>query len=225
MSPRAPKSKGPTPVEAIRHQDSRVNIPTEELADFVAEQETKPEVQLYPRDPSLDPQLVWKGKDDQDRAGLQVPVVPVYIQEKIHPKALIENLRDTAKQGEEEPELLLFADFNGIEDFSRKVDFYRWQNRWTNRMILGDSLLVMSSLAEMEGLEGQVQTIYVDPPYGIRFGSNWQVSTRKRDVKDGKVEDLTRQPSRSRPSATPGSWASTPISPTSAIASWWRGSC
>jgi adenine-specific DNA-methyltransferase len=193
MPPRK-KSAGPTPVEAIRHQDSRVNIPTEELADFVAEQETAPPALLYPRDPSLDPQLVWRGKDAQDRADLQVPVVPVYIQEKVHPKALIENLRDTAKAGEKEPELSLFADFNGIEDFSKKVDFYRWQNRWTNRLILGDSLLVMTSLAEKEGLKGQVQTIYVDPPYGIRFGSNWQVSTRKRDVKDGKLEDLTRQP-------------------------------
>jgi len=89
----------------------------------------------------------------------------------------------------------LFADFNGLEDdFSKKVDFYKHEQHWTNRLILGDSLLVMTSLAEKERLKGRVQMIYLDPPYGIKFGSNWQVSTRKRDVKDGKVEDLVRQP-------------------------------
>ena len=99
---------------------------------------------LYPRDPSLDPQLVWKGKDEQDRADLAVPVVPIYIQEKIHPQALIENLRDTAKAGEHEPELTLFDDFNGLDDFDKKVDFYHHDQHWSNRMILGDSLLVMT---------------------------------------------------------------------------------
>ncbi len=188
-----------TPVEAIKHKDGRVNIPTQELRGFVHEEETKPSTLLYPRDPSLDPQLVWKGKDEQDRQDLAVPVVPIYIQEKIHPQALIENLRETAKAGEPEPELSLFADFNGLEDdFNKKVDFYHHEGHWSNRMILGDSLLVMASLAEKEGLKGKVQCIYFDPPYGIKFGSNWQVSTRKRDVKDGKVEDATRQPEQIR---------------------------
>jgi adenine-specific DNA-methyltransferase len=196
-------NSGPKPVESIKHKDKRTNIPTEELRDFVAEDEQKPKTMLYARDPSLDPQLVWKGKDEQDQKDLAVPVVPVYIQEKIHPQALIENLRDTTKAGEKEPEQLLFSDFNGIDDdFARKVDFYSHdlgsQPKWTNRMILGDSLLVMTSLAEKEGLKGKVQTIYVDPPYGIRFGSNWQVSTRKRDVHDGRAEDTTRQPEQIR---------------------------
>jgi adenine-specific DNA-methyltransferase len=190
--------KGPRPVDAIKHRDKRVNIPTEELREFVRAEEESPKTLLYPRDPSLDPQLVWKGKDEQDREPLEVPVVPVYIQEKIHPQALIENLRDTAKEGEREPELALFDDFNGVKEFRQKIDFYSHdlgnQPKWANRMILGDSLLVMTSLAEKEGLKGKVQMIYVDPPYGIKFGSNWQVSTRKRDVKDGKVEDATRQP-------------------------------
>jgi adenine-specific DNA-methyltransferase len=190
--------KGPRPVEAIKHRDKRVNIPTEELREFVRAEEESPKTLLYPRDPSLDPQLVWKGKDEQDREPLEVPVVPVYIQEKIHPQALIENLRDTAKEGEAEPELALFDDFNGVKEFRQKIDFYSHdlgsQPKWANRMILGDSLLVITSLAEKEGLKGKVQMIYVDPPYGIKFGSNWQVSTRKRDVKDGKVEDATRQP-------------------------------
>src|SRR3989454_5422436 len=193
----AKKSTSPTEITSIRHKkDKRVNIPTEELRDFVAEDEKAPKAMLYPRDPSLDPQLVWKGKDEQDAEALEVPIVPIYIQEKVHPQALVENLRDTAKAGEPEPELTLFNDFNGLgdADFDKKVDFYHHDQHWSNRMILGDSLLVMTSLAEKEGLKGKVQTIYFDPPYGIKFGSNWQVSTRKRDVKDGKAEDMTRQP-------------------------------
>ena len=189
----AKKPTGPTPVDSLRHQDKRTNIPTNELRGFVSDDETEPGAMLYPRDPSLDPQLVWKGKDEQDRQPLGVPVVPIYIQEKILPQAIIENLRDTARKGEPEPELTLFDDFDGIE-FQELVEFYRHEQNWANRMILGDSLLVMTSLAEKEGLKGKVQMIYMDPPYGIKFGSNWQVSTRKRDVKDGKAEDATRQP-------------------------------
>ena len=152
---------------------------------------------LYPRDPSLDPQLVWKGKDEQDREELAVPVVPVYIQEKIHPQAIIDALPRTEQPGDDQANL--FADFNGgPADFAQKIDFYHHKQNWSNRLILGDSLLVMTSLAEKEGLKGKVQTIYLDPPYGIKFGSNWQVSTRKRDVKDGKAQDATRQPEQVR---------------------------
>lgn len=189
------KSNTPTPVEveSVRHKDRRKNIPTEELRDFVAEDEAKPKTILYPRDPSLDPQLVWKGKDEQDSADLEVPAVPIYIQEKIHPKYIIEEVRAQAKKEKPEPQMQLFADFNGIQ-FEDLIEFYQHEQNWSNRMILGDSLLVMTSLAEKEGLKGQVQTIYIDPPYGIKFGSNWQVSTRKRDVKDGSAGDATRQP-------------------------------
>ena len=187
----------PVPVETLTHKDKRVNIPTEELRDFVAEQETKPKTILYPRDPSLDPQLVWKGKDEQDREDLAVPAVPIYIQEKIHPKAIIENIRIEAKKDKKDFQLELFGDFNGI-GFEDLIDFYHHEQNWSNRMVLGDSLLVMTSLAEKEGLKGRVQMIYIDPPYGIKFGSNWQVSTKKRDVKDGKAEDLTRQPEQIR---------------------------
>ena len=124
---------------------------------------------------------------------MAVPAVPIYIQEKINPQAIIENIRAEAKKEKPDAQIEMFADFNGIA-FEDLVDFYRHQQNWSNRMILGDSLLVMTSLAEKEGLKGKVQTIYFDPPYGIKFGSNWQVSTRKRDVKDGKAEDATRQP-------------------------------
>lgn len=182
-----------TPVEHVKHRDKRVNIPTEELRDFVTEAEKAPEKMLYPRDPSLDPQLVWKGKDEQDSKPLEIPVVPIYIQEKIHPQAIIEDVRVQAHKGNPDDQFGLFADFNGIK-FEEMIDFYQHEQNWTNRAILGDSLLVMTSLSEMEGLKGKVQSIYFDPPYGIKFGSNWQVSTRKRDVKDGRVEDATRQP-------------------------------
>ncbi len=194
--PDSKSSKHRAEVVALKHKDKRANIPTEELRDFVAEDEEHPKSMLYPRDPSLDPQLVWKGKDEQDSKDLEVPVVPVYIQEKIHPQALIEDLRRTAKEGQP-GQADLFADFNGIK-FEEMVDFYHHEQNWSNRMILGDSLLVMTSLAEKEGLKGKVQMIYLDPPYGIKFGSNWQVSTRKRDVKDGRPEDATRQPEQIR---------------------------
>ncbi|MGN6562677.1 MAG: DNA methyltransferase, partial [Thermomicrobiales bacterium] len=182
-----------SPVASVRHTDTRVNIPTEELRDFVPEDGQTPPLR-YPRDPSLDPQLVWRGKDEQNATDLAVPVVPIYIQEKIHPQALVEDVRAHAQPAGGAAQLDLFGDFNGVDDFADLVDFYHHEQHWTNRLILGDSLLAMTSLAEKEGLRGKVQCIYVDPPYGIKFNSNWQVSTRKRDVKDGKAEDLTRQP-------------------------------
>ncbi len=191
------KAAGPTPVEVIRHNDKRANIPTNELRGFVDEDEKRPKPTLYPRDPSLDPQLVWRGKDEQDAQDLAVPTVPIYIQEKVHPRVLIENLRETAAAGEPEPELSLFDDFNGIE-FEELVDFYQHEQNWSNRLILGDSLLVMTSLAEKEGLRGKVQTIFIDPPYGIGFGSNWQVSTQNREVRDGKLDHVSRQPEQIR---------------------------
>ncbi len=186
------KNKPPVNIEAFKYKDRRANIPTKELRDFVVKDEASPKTILYPRDPSLDPQLVWKGKDEQDAQDLEVPAVPVYIQEKIHPKHIIEDLRAQANKGKP-AQLDLFADFNGIK-FEEMVEFYQHEQNWSNRMILGDSLLVMTSLSEKEGLKGRVQVIYIDPPYGIKFGSNWQVSTRKRDVKDGSAGDATRQP-------------------------------
>jgi adenine-specific DNA-methyltransferase len=184
-------------LESIKHLDKRANIPTEELRDFVASDELNPTNILYPRDPSLDPQLVWKGKDEQDSADLQVPVVPIYIQEKVHPQAIIDDLLSSEDPSPED--WTLFADFNGgPKEFDKKIDFYHHEQNWTNRLILGDSLLVMNSLSEKEGLKGKVQTVFIDPPYGIKFGSNWQVSTRKKDVKDNRSDDATRQPEQIR---------------------------
>jgi adenine-specific DNA-methyltransferase len=185
------------PIDAIVHRsDKRTNIPTRELRGFVRDEEMTPKTAIYPRDSSLDPQLVWNGKDETDSHSLEIPIVPVYIQEKVSPQALIEDLRLEASRGKPR-QATLFADFNGIS-FDKMVDFYHHEQNWTNRMILGDSLLVMTSLGEKEGLKGKVQLIYVDPPYGITFDSNWQVSTRKRVVKDGKAEDASRQPEQVR---------------------------
>jgi len=142
-----------------------------------------------------DSQLVWRGKDQQDWSDLVVQAPPLYIQEKIHPKAIIEDLKRQTKEREDahSDTLDLFGDFNGI-DPEAKTEFYQHDQNWQNRMILGDSLQVMASLAEREGLRSQVQCIFFDPPYGIKFNSNWQVSTRSRDVKDGKLDQITREP-------------------------------
>jgi adenine-specific DNA-methyltransferase len=121
-----------------------------------------------------------------------VPTPPLYIQEKIHPKAIIDDLNRRKKEMSDAPDL--FADFNGIDDPKARTEFYQHDQHWSNRFILGDSLAVMASLAEREALRGKVQCIYFDPPYGIRFNSNWQVSTLSRDVKDGKQQDVSREP-------------------------------
>ena len=189
------KSATSVPVDAHKHvADTRPNIPTRETAAFAPDDGPQPFV--VNRDRSLDPQLVWKGKDEQDRKPLEVPAVPIHVQEKVHPQAIVEDVKRRALAGRASAggAADLFADFNGLDDFAKKLEFYQHDQHWTNRLILGDSLLVMASLAEKERLRGRVQCVYFDPPYGIKFGSNWQVSTRKRDVKDAKAEDLTRQP-------------------------------
>jgi adenine-specific DNA-methyltransferase len=183
---------GPTEVNSIQHQDKRANIPTADAHDFVDPVIESPTKVSYPRDPSLDPQLVWRGKDEQDSSDLFVDAQPIYIQEKIDPRVLIENLRDTAQRPEDELEFTLFDTFDGLDELSQ-LEFYQHQANWSNRMVLGDSLQVMASLDERELLRGKVQMIYIDPPYGIKFGSNWQATARKRDVKDGKHEDIARE--------------------------------
>ena len=193
-------AKTPKSVETFTHEgDTRTNIPTAEYENLMRDEDKKPIQLKYPRNPDLDPQLVWRGKDDQDWSDLVVTAPPLYIQEKINPKHIIDDLmrqskkRSDDKAQEEAPDL--FADmFDGERDPDAKTEFYAHDQNWTNRMILGDSLQVMASLAEREGLRGKVQCIYFDPPYGIKFGSNWQVSTRSRDVKDGKVDQISREP-------------------------------
>src|SRR5262245_56374328 len=194
MAKKKPAPAKSVPVETHKHvADKRPNIPTRETAAFAHDHAAQPFV--VHRDRSLDPQLVWKGKDEQDAQPLEVPAVPLHVQEKVHPLAIVEDVkRRAAGPKPVGSQLDLFADFNGLDDFAKKLEFYQHDQHWTNRLILGDSLLVMAGLAEKERLRGQVQCVYFDPPYGIKFPSNWQVSTRKRDVKDAKAEDLTRQP-------------------------------
>ncbi|MGH6678401.1 MAG: DNA methyltransferase [Bradyrhizobium sp.] len=167
------------------------------------QQEDKTPIQLAyeRRNRDLDPQLVWRGKDEQDWSDLVVQAPPLFIQEKVHPKVLIDELRRETKERVEEkasPTPDLFADFNGLPDEEAKTEFYQHDANWSNRMIVGDSLQVMASLAEREGLRGQVQCIYFDPPYGIKFNSNFQWSTTSRDVKDGDRTQITREPEQVR---------------------------
>ena len=189
-------AKPPLRVETLTHDDAtRRNAPTAELEAFVPPEMKAPILAAYARrNPDLDPQLVWRGKDVADWSDLVVEAPPLYIQEKIHPKVLIEDLKKvSARKPDAEPMADLFADFNGIPADAR-TEFYAHDQHWSNRMILGDGLKVMASLAEREGLKGKVQCIYIDPPYGIKFNSNFQWSTTSRDVKDGKADHLTREP-------------------------------
>ncbi|GAA4490737.1 site-specific DNA-methyltransferase [Gluconacetobacter tumulicola] len=182
-------------ISSYRHDEAtRRNIPTAEFESIMEAEDRKPKTLLYPRNPDLDPQLVWRGKDEQDRAALSVSAPPLYIQEKVHPQALIEDLKRQSRARVEDDAPDLFGDFNGLPDSQAKTEFYRHDQHWSNRMILGDSLQVMASLTEREGLRGKVQCIYFDPPYGIKFNSNFQWSTTSRDVKDGKLDQVTREP-------------------------------
>ncbi|HET7178671.1 MAG TPA: DNA methyltransferase, partial [Chryseosolibacter sp.] len=186
-------------VEAIKHDEAkRKNSPTAEYQSVLQKEEQSPVRVAYERrNRDLDPQLVWRGKDEQDWSDLVVHAPSLYIQEKVHPKALIDDLLRETREREHEAGLLtpdLFADFNGIPKGVDKTEFYQHDQNWSNRMILGDSLQVMASLAEREGLRGKVQCIYFDPPYGIKFNSNFQWSTTSRDVKDGNADHITREP-------------------------------
>ena len=190
-------------VETLIHREARRrNIPTAEYQPVMRSDDQDPVRVAYERrNPDLDPQLVWRGKDMQDWSDLVVQAPPLFIQEKVHPKVLIDDLARMSRQARADHQAAesglqtdLFGDFNGLPDDDAKTEFYQHDANWSNRMILGDSLQVMASLAEREGLRGKVQCIYMDPPYGIKFNSNFQWSTTSRDVKDGKVEHITREP-------------------------------
>jgi adenine-specific DNA-methyltransferase len=195
---RSAKAKPKKSVETLIHEESkRKNIPTAEYQAVVQKEQEHPVEKRYQRNRDLDPQFVWRGKDEQDWSDLVVHAPPLYIQEKVHPKVLIDDLLRSSRErahdaGQLTPDL--FADFNGIPLGVDKTEFYQHDQNWSNRMILGDSLQVMASLAEREGLRGKVQCIYFDPPYGIKFNSNFQWSTTSRTVKDGELSQITREP-------------------------------
>ncbi|HET6914011.1 MAG TPA: site-specific DNA-methyltransferase [Rhodanobacteraceae bacterium] len=206
--PRRPPQ--PKTIATLKHKEAkRTNIPTAEYQSVMEAEDKAPVKVHYPRgakglvqeketrNRDLDPQLVWRGKDQQDWSDLVVNAPPLYIQEKVKPKVLIDDLLKESSRGEAQQSggmADLFSDFNGLPEGADKTDFYHYEGNWQNRMILGDSLQVMASLAEREGLRGKVQCIYFDPPYGIKFNSNFQWSTTSRDVKDGNAEHITREP-------------------------------
>ena len=186
-------------VKTLKHDEAkRKNLPTAEFQSVMRDEEKTPlRIAYERRNRDLDPQLVWRGKDEQDWSDLVVHAPPLYIQEKVHPKHLVDDLRrQTESRAQQETGFMpdLFADFNGLPKEAASTEFYQHDANWSNRMILGDSLQVMASMAEREGLRGQVQCIYIDPPYGIKFNSNFQWSTTSRDVKDGKKEHISREP-------------------------------
>jgi adenine-specific DNA-methyltransferase len=198
MAKTSSREKQKKKVETLTHKKaSRLNIPTAEYQSVMRTDELSPIRVAYDRrNRDLDPQLVWRGKDQQDWSELVAPAPPLYIQEKVHPKVLIDDLqrRSEANAKASESQIDLFANFNGLPSEAAKTEFYQHDAHWANRMILGDSLQVMASLAEREGLRGRVQCIYFDPPYGIKFNSNFQWSTTSRDVKDGNADHITREP-------------------------------
>jgi adenine-specific DNA-methyltransferase len=189
-------------IESLKHREARrKNIPTAELETLVSEAEQAPKTIRYKRNTDLDPQLVWRGKDEQNAEDLVVDSVPIYIQEKIKPEAIVSDIKRRSEalrlervecEQYEIPDI--YHDFNGLSEPGTEFNFYVHDKNWSNRMILGDSLLVMTSLAEKEALTGKVKCIYMDPPYGIRFNSNWQPSTKSRNVADGQAGSLTREP-------------------------------
>ena len=166
-------------------------LPTHKIYDYVQPVPTvKPRKDLD-YDPHLDPQLVWAGK--KEHASFEVPTVSLHVHETIDPRTIIEAVRKRNGNGlPTQPSL-----FERPEEkmpLRDAIEFYRHAHGWSNRLIAGDSLLVMNSLLEKEGMAGQVQMVYIDPPYGIKYGSNFQPFVNKRDVKDGKDEDLTQEP-------------------------------
>jgi adenine-specific DNA-methyltransferase len=193
------KSAAKADVENYRHKEAkRKNIPTAENQKLVADEDKATKKLRWPRNPDLDPQLVWRGKD-WEADPLEVDAPPIYIQEKIQPRAIIEDLRKQSKERAKEgaPQFDFFGDFNGLPEGWKEdatQSYYHDEGNWQNRMILGDSLLVMASLAEREGLRGKVQCIYFDPPYGITFNSNWQPTVKSREMRDGAVESTSREP-------------------------------
>jgi adenine-specific DNA-methyltransferase len=145
----------------------------------------------YAHDPHLDPQLVWAGK--KEHTSFEVPTVSLHVHERIDPKTVMQAVR-RKNGGPPARQLPLFASSEENPPLREAIDFYKHAHAWSNRLIAGDSLLVMNSLLEKEGMAGKVQMVYIDPPYGIRYGSNFQPFVNKRDVKDGADEDLTHEP-------------------------------
>jgi adenine-specific DNA-methyltransferase len=182
------------PIESYEHRGKqRVNNPPVGLVTPYTDPDAgakKP----YIYDPHLDPQLKWAGKAEQ--TSFELPTVSLHVHERIDPRTIIESVKRRNGNGGEQ-QMTLF-DTERAAPLRHAVEFYEHSHGWSNRVVAGDSLLIMNSLLEKEGMAGKVQMIYFDPPYGIRYGSNFQPFVNKRDVKDGKDEDLTAEPEQIR---------------------------
>ncbi len=187
MAPRR-KTESQRPAESYRHlgQD-RLNNPEVGLVTPATDPDAGQKRRRYAYDPHLDPQLVWAGK--AKHTSFEVPTVSLHVHERIDPRTIIEAVRK--KNGNGQPAQLPLFELARAEPLREAIEFYRHKHGWSNRLIAGDSLLVMNSLPEKEGMAGKVQMIYMDPPYDIKYGSNFQPFVDKRDVKDGRDEDLT----------------------------------
>ena len=214
MARNTSKKPAATPIEdyEMHGEFSRPTLPTGEYSGIATEEllgRPTPNVsyslertdapdlseEFAARDSDLDPQYIWRGKQPGGAATLETAAPFIYQQEKIFPRLLIEEMkRQTAIRRDAAGAQLTFAALSEDFDPNARPSFYEHEEGWKNRMILGDSLQVMASLAENERLRGKVQMIYFDPPYGIKFNSNWQPSTKSTNVKDGKKEDITREP-------------------------------
>jgi adenine-specific DNA-methyltransferase len=177
------------PIEQYDHKGKkRANNPPVGLVTPQTDKEIGKKTYSY--DPHLDPQLVWAGK--AERTSFEVPTVSLHVHERIDSRTIIEAVR--RRNGSNEQQMSLFQSPEENPPLREAIEFYKHPHNWSNRLIAGDSLLVMNSLLEKEGMAGQVQLVYFDPPYGIRYGSNFQPFVNKRDVRDGKDEDLTQEP-------------------------------
>ena len=178
------------PIESYRHDSAaRANNPPAGLVNAANDPDAAPK--RYAFDPHLDPQLVWAGK--AERTSFDVPTVSLHEHERIDPRSIIEAVRkrNGDAQADQPP---LFESAAENPPLRQAVEFYAHPRNWSNRLVAGDSLLVMNSLIEKEALAGKVQMIYFDPPYGIKYGSNFQPFVHKRTVKDGDDKDLTAEP-------------------------------
>lgn len=181
------KTSAQKPIEQYEHKDKhRLNNPPVGLVDAHTDNGGLKK-KTYQYDPHLDPQLVWAGK--AEHTSFEVPTVSLHVHERIDPRRIIE----TVRKGEEPSQQMSLFETER-KPLREAIEFYKHKENWTNRLIAGDSLLVMNSLLEKEGMGGKVQMVYFDPPYGIKYGSNFQPFVNKRDVKDGKDEDLTAEP-------------------------------
>ena len=178
------------PIESYDHRDKeRLNNPPVGLVTPETDRDSGSGTYSY--DPHLDPQLVWAGK--AEHTSFEVPTVSLHVHERIDPRTIIEAVRK--RNGDDAPSQGSLWELPEQNPPVRDaIEFYKHRHNWSNRLVSGDSLLVMNSLLEKEGMAGKVQMIYIDPPYGIRYGSNFQPFVNRRDVRDRRDDDLTQEP-------------------------------